>query len=212
MSRIAPYLIAVAIVVPAGLAQGVWSGRWARAEAFDARLAALRRVPLQFGEWTGEDVEPEARVFDRAGVAGGLMRRYRHRDGTSVSVMLVVGKPGPTSVHTPEVCYAGAGYEPASAREAVAVPGRDDAFWAIDFRKQDAPTPEYLRIYHAWDTGRGWRASASPRSDFAGSEALYKLYAVRATPRLDGPPGADPVLGFLGEFLPVVAAAIPPPA
>ena len=210
MSRIAPYLIAVAIVVPAGLAQGVWSGRWARAEAFDARLAALRRVPLQFGEWTGEDVEPEARVFDRAGVAGGLMRRYRHRDGTSVSVMLVVGKPGPTSVHTPEVCYAGAGYEPTSAREAVAVPGRDDAFWAIDFRKQDAPTPEYLRIYHAWDTGRGWRASANPRADFAGTGSLYKLYVVRPMSRVGVSPGDDPVVAFLKRFLPEVKTRLLP--
>lgn len=210
--RIAPYLIALAIVVPAGLAQGLWSGRWVRAESFDARLAALRRVPLEFGGWTGEDVEPEARVFDRAGVAGGLMRRYQHRDGTSVSVMLVVGKPGPTSVHTPEVCYVGAGYEAASDRVPVAVPGRDDAFWAIDFRKQGTPTPEYLRIYHAWDAGRGWRASANPRADFAGTGSLYKLYAVRPMSRVGGSPGDDPSLGFLGEFLPLVAAAIPPPA
>ena len=141
------------------------------------------------------------------------MRRYEAPDGSAVTMMIVCGLPGPTSVHTPEICYAGAGYEPATDRTKVTLPrplGPGDEFWTTDFLKQDTTTPEYLRIFHAWSVDGRWRASSNPRLDFGGSRALYKMYVVRPMPRIDGKPEDDLSLAFMRSFLPEVAKAIRP--
>ena len=58
------------------------------------------------------------RTMARAGIKGCVYRRYRNpRTGESVSVLLVCGRGGPISVHTPDVCYAGAGYRPTARSE-----------------------------------------------------------------------------------------------
>lgn len=207
-------LAALAIIVPTAIVQGRWSGRWSTSEAFDVRLAAMRKIPMKIGQWTGKNIEPEARTWERAGVAGGLMRRYEAPDGSVVTMMIVCGLPGPTSVHTPEVCYAGAGYEPATPRTQVAIPrslGPGDEFWSIDFLKQDTTTPEYLRIFHAWSTDGRWHASTNPRADFAGSRSLYKLYFVRSLPRLGVLPRADSAIAFMHQCLPEIAVALRSP-
>ena len=44
-------------------------------------------------------------------MTGYLLRTYTHRiSGETFQVLLVCGKPGPTSLHPPDVCYQGAGY------------------------------------------------------------------------------------------------------
>ena len=210
-------LAALAIILPAGVIQGVWSGRWTPAESFDARLAALGRLPLKLGDWTGRDLSPEERVFERAGAAGGLTRRYEDGRGGVVSVLLICGRPGPISVHTPEICYAGAGYAAVTPRVKVTLPANPGApltpaaeFWATDFRKSDSVTPDYLRIFYAWTVDGTTRPSANPRLDFAGTPALYKLYVVRPTSRLDGDPSRDPATAFIRQFLPAIKAALQP--
>lgn len=210
--RIFPYLIALAIIVPAGIVQGRWTGRWSPPERFDARLEALRRIPLQIGDWEGVDIEPEAKTWERAGVAGGMMRRYV-KSGSAVTILIVCGRPGPTSVHTPEVCYAGAGYDAVTAKSKVAVrsgTSHSDDFWTSDFLKRDTTLPEYLRIFHAWSVDGRWRASSNPRADFAGSTVLYKLYLVRPMPRVEKTSQEDPAFVLARGLLPEITKAIGP--
>ena len=106
------------------------------------------------------------------------------------------------TVHTPDLCYSGAGYEmvgePARAR--IATAGAAAAFWSARFRKSGPAGDSALRIHWAWSTGAAWEAPERPRWRFAGAPFLYKLYIVRDA-TADGPEG-DPSLPFLQAFLP----------
>ncbi len=209
MRRPLPSLVALLIVLAAGAVHGMWTGRWTRSHALEERSAALVRVPNSFGEWQGEDQKLDERTIEAAGIAGYLMRTYRNPRGEQVQVLIVCGRPGPISVHTPEICYAGAGYVQTS--EAVRTPaeatssGRPCDFWSLNFQKPGPTGPDRLRIYYAWGTGSNWIAADSPRIEFAGTPALYKMYLVRPAPTA----GRDATLdSFAQAFLPVLSEAL----
>ena len=64
------------------------------------------------------------------------------------SVLLVCGRPGPVSVHTPDVCYAGVGYAmenpPVLYQPPSATPSGE--FWMADFVQQKSTIPTHLRM------------------------------------------------------------------
>jgi hypothetical protein len=101
----------------------------------------------------------------------------------TVNVMLACGLPGPLTVHTPEVCYAGAGYEEDEdpvvhlASGARTVP----EFWMCKFSKPEALVPAELRLFWSWRAAGGWKASDNPRLQFAGQPVLYKMYVSHVT-------------------------------
>src|SRR5438067_10570351 len=103
--RTLPILAAIAVVVPCGVVSGLWTDRWGVSAEPAASAAKLAGLPLTVGVWEGEALAAESGGRGPAGVAGQLVRRYRNRlNGDVVSVLLVCGRPGPVSVHTPDVC------------------------------------------------------------------------------------------------------------
>src|SRR4051812_14378566 len=111
MQRTLPILISTAIVLLGGSVRGVWTHRWASDPDLEMASTRLDRVPMTIGDWTGQSVEYNEKDFSRAGIEGGLLRRYvNRRNGDAVTLLIVCGRPGPISVHTPEVCYPAAGY------------------------------------------------------------------------------------------------------
>jgi hypothetical protein len=129
------------------------------------------------------------------------MRRYVRQGGNdAVLVILMCGRAGQMAVHTPDVCYRGAGYEMAGTQSQQTLPG-GARFWTARFRPATPTSPE-LAIHWAWSAEGRWQAPDSPRLTFAGQPYLYKLYVVREA---SAAPGADPVItGFLQELLPVL--------
>src|SRR5262245_14554260 len=110
MLRILPGVIAVAAVVLTGLVHGYWTERWTPQEGPAPAAARMKDVSLVLGHWEGEALDFTPRQMD--GIAGYLYRRYVNRQsGQSVTVALCCGRPGPVAVHTPDVCYAGGGYD-----------------------------------------------------------------------------------------------------
>ena len=132
------------------------------------------------------------------------MRQYANpHTGDSTLVILMCGRAGRMSVHTPEVCYRGAGYE---MHDQPAVRSFKDAgsFWTAQFTKKSAVTTN-LRLCWAWNAHGKWEASASPRWQFRGEPFLYKLYVSHEASRQPGAaPGVDPTAEFMREFLPVL--------
>src|SRR5262245_32289500 len=113
MPRYTPALVAVALVVVSGLVHGFWTDRWSTSHAPAEAAERLARVPLDAGEWQGQDL-PNATRFTEA-ITGQMYRRYVHRStGSVVTVALICGLPGPVSIHTPDVCYKAGGYEVAT--------------------------------------------------------------------------------------------------
>jgi hypothetical protein len=211
-----PILFATAVVLLGGVVQGVWVDRWKTKHEPAEAAARLDRVALAVGDWTGRPSEFDVKEYAQAGIVGGLFRRYvNRRTGDAVTLLIVCGLPGPISVHTPEVCYAGAGYESTGPRDQTALPlGADQppsAFWKVRMRKLRSIAPELLEIHYGWSTTGTWRApERDPRFEFAGSPSLYKMYVVRQAPSTGASGEADPSLEFLRVLVPELRKSLFP--
>ncbi len=159
-------------------------------------------------------LDPDA--VAQAKLAGSLWRCYRNlQTGDVVSVLLVCGRPGPVSLHTPDACYGGAGYDMAGSPvrcDVPAAPAAPATFWTARFRKSGTPVPSDLHIYWSWNAKGAWEAADNPRLTFAGASALYKLYVICDAPPPDAPEAKDPGREFIGQFLPALQKALSPTA
>jgi hypothetical protein len=184
-----PHLIAGAcILLLFGVVQALTINR-ADANVDFKRLAdGLGAIPLVMSDWQGEDLEADALAARVADCEGMLQRRYTSNDGREISLMILVGRPGPLSVHLPEFCYRGLGYEeqgPTQHREFdSSTPSA--TFRVVNMENSRAIVPRHIRVYHSWNNGSGWSAPATPRLAFARASYLYKLYV---TP----PPSSSPL-------------------
>jgi len=177
----------------------------------------VARLPTGFGDWVGRDSEVDRRSLEAASITGYVSRRYMNPlTGSSFGVLLVCGRPGPISVHTPDICYAGAGYVIAGAPVRFALdygnpPRPAELFWA-DFDKPEAASASKMRIFWAWSTGGPWKAPENPRLAHAAHRALYKLYVIRDAPAAAPPAAGDEAAGFLKDLLPVLDKTLNPAA
>lgn len=210
-------IVASAVLVLAGTAvvQGVWSDRWNGKHDLDRALARLDAAPLTAGTWMGRTADLDAEMLDKAkrvGIAGSVRREFKRTpDGQNVTTILMCGRFGPLSVHTPDICYAGAGYVIHGAPMRVEVQrddGREASFWTARFHKPKSPEAAPLRLYWGWNAGEGWKAPGNPRWAFRMKPVLYKLYVAREMGTLDDPLPSDPGLAFLQSWLPELDRAL----
>jgi hypothetical protein len=196
--------LALIIIIASGIAHGLCSDRWSTAEELPAAVARMDRLPTTLDDWDGSDVELEPGATQRAEIAGSLVRRYVQRStGQEMLVMLVCGRPGPISVHTPDVCYQGAGYRMAGnrARQQVALPsGETVPFWKASFVKESFPGKDELRIWWSWHAGGAWQTAGEPRLAFARFPVLHKLYVIYRVSWRDRS-AADPTPAFAQRLL-----------
>jgi hypothetical protein len=210
MRHTLPIFAGFALLLFAGLVHGLWTGLWEESRALQDAATRVEQVPLVAGEWKGREMPIDHEAFAQAGARGYWMRSYiEGRTGESVTVLLMCGRWGKMAVHTPDLCYRGAGYEVAGekVRQAVATPAGPAAFWTARLRKPGAGATA-LRIHWAWSADGSWRAPDSPRWTFAGSPFLYKLYVVRDVTAEGDRPGTatgDPSQRWLEHFLPVLS-------
>jgi hypothetical protein len=197
----------VVVVVISGLVHGSWTNRWEKSQALAEAVASLQHMPRRLGDWRGEELEMDARQFQRAGVDGYKAMGYVDPfDGSTITTLLLVGRPGPVSVHTPGVCYGGAGYEmlgaPTRYEVAPSGGGPPAEFWVARFRKEGLGERHQLRIFWAWRPwGGAWQAADNPRLAFGRVPALCKLYVVREMTSPDEPLEDDPALGLIRLLL-----------
>ncbi|HEV3262991.1 MAG TPA: exosortase-associated EpsI family protein [Gemmataceae bacterium] len=207
MWRTVPIPAAVCLLIGYGLAEGLWTNRWVHSGAIESAVARLAEVPLTIGDWDATAKELSPREVEAGQIDGYLSREYVNRQTrTAVSVLIVCGRPGPIAVHSPEVCYAGAGYqvaaEPVKHAVTVAATGESATFKTARFLSPENALPDPLRIFWAW-TGDGvWKAPDNPRLQFAGSPVLYKLYVVRHTGNGDASLDKEPALKLVQLLLP----------
>lgn len=199
-------LPACLILTAAAAAHGWRTDRWGTSTDLPAAAARLDTIPLRVGDWEGVVVEvPDAQV-KAANVAGLTARKYTHRyTRVEVTVLILCGRPGPVSVHTPDVCYGNAGYMMGPVRtEPLA---DDQTAWVADFSKPGGQV-EPLRIRWAWSDGGAWVASGSPRTSYVRSRLLYKMYVVRPlSPKAD-PATASAERDLMKELLPALQTVL----
>ncbi len=200
---------ALALIAVCGIVHGLWADRWQPSPALEEALTRVELVPLEIGDWKAETVAGDAEAFEQAGAQAYWTRWYTNtRKRQTVLAILMCGRAGRMAVHTPEVCYRGAGFELFDKPVATPLRAQEGAdlgtFNTARFVKaSNLSSP--LRLYWSWNAGDGWRAPRSPRWEFRGRQFLYKLYVSH-----DQAPGndQDAAAELLQQLLPELRKAL----
>lgn len=197
--------IATLVTFASGLVYGSWTQRWGRAPSLDAAAKRVEELPSQLGPWHLQKELPMAKeVVEMLECAGYANRVYEHQgNGAIVNVALIVGPPGPTAVHTPEICYSSKAYEIAEPREKrffKTSKGGVHSLWSTTFKSPTVSADE-LRVYYGWSEGQQWTASQSPRFEFGGSPLLYKIQVASIAGSADGEKTSDSCQDFINSLL-----------
>jgi hypothetical protein len=214
MKRSLPVLAGGLILAVSGLVHGLWTDRWGASAAVEVATSRLNAVPLQIGDWQGEPLDLDARQLSVAEATGHLGRRYVERgSGREVNVVLLCGRSGPLSVHQPDVCYTGAGYQLSGGTEKWSAPpdasGNRYDLWVARFTRPGHDAVP-LRVFWAWSAEGDWRASEQPRLTFGGRSALYKLYVIHRMARPDETIDEGAGRAFMQVLLPELRKCLAP--
>lgn len=212
--RVTTFVFLALLTTASALLAGKFGNRWGVPVDMTAAANKLADVPTSFGPWeieTEDALDPLAR--ETLECAGEVVRTYRHREkGDVVRMALLVGPPGPLSVHTPEICYSSRDFSKQREPEHLEVLGaksRRHQLWAMPLKANDVDG-QSLDVAYGWNAGDGWLAPKEARFSFGGKSLLYKLQI--AVPVASGP--ADTVqadsacVRFLQDLLPVLDTAL----
>jgi hypothetical protein len=208
MKRMLPAVVAVALVLIAGLVHGFWTDRWHTNKAVEAAVANLNRVPRVVGDWKAEPMKGDLSDKD---IPGQLFLNYvNQKTGDSITVALVCGRPGPVAIHTPDVCYPASGFK-VGRKLPYSPPGFKDAhFFTTEVAHSSAADQKHQRIFWSWFAAGRWEAPENPRLTFTRRfPVLYKLYVLREMVA-DVPIEQDPCVEFLRQILPELEKALEP--
>jgi hypothetical protein len=215
LQKIIPLVAAGVLIVATTFWEGQFTQRWAKREVTDVQkefAARLATIPMEFGDWTAREIQGDERQLALAGAIGSFSRVYTSEStGAQVNVFFITGAAPDITKHTPDQCYAGAGYEMADEdmRYTVDSPsGPADYRTAVFVKRAPGKLPEMLRIFWSWSTDGAWTAPSQAQITFAYAPAIYKMYAISAVSAERQPAQEGPTVGFLREFLPEVDRAL----
>ncbi|MDH3719365.1 MAG: EpsI family protein [Planctomycetota bacterium] len=187
MTRILPIAIACGLIGVVTYLQGTWTQRWSTAPEEDMKQMAERyqTIPLEVGDWQGEDLPSSERELQRAGGKASISRKYTNRQtGEVVSVFVILGYSRDVAVHTPDACYVGRGYQmerrPIVSR--VTSEGSTATMKTSTFLKEQGEAAIHQRIFWAWTHDGQWEAPQSPRWKYGGRTILNKVYLISNIP------------------------------
>jgi len=197
--------ILVAGTTAGGFIHGQMSNRWGpHADSREAARRLADPLPERVGNWVlRRETELEEGVVKLLHCPSYISRVYEHNStGDVVSVAVLLGPPGPISVHTPEICYSGHDYSVEATRRRATLTdssGEQHTFWEVGLkanRREDGK----LKVLYGWGVGGPFQAAESPRFGFGGVTHLYKvqLAALDVSGKEDFNPSED----FLKSFLP----------
>lgn len=215
ISRLLSFIVAAVILIGSGMAYGLLAED---SEKLDQAADRVPRVPMEIGDWramAAEDDDADERSFEQTGAKGYWIRTYVHQHTrVSIRVILMCGRAGKMAVHTPDVCYGGAGYDLLDQPKVCVIRNElgDELsrFWTGNFVKRKS-VADSIRLYWGWTPQGTWEASGNPRWQYRGEPFLFKMYVSRnlggAAP---GPAEADPTESFLSQFVPELKQALFP--
>lgn len=169
----------LAVTLFAGVVYGRLTGRWGPRPDVVSAAYRLKQVPQILGDWECKSDDPldpvSARILQ---CTGALHRVYQNvRTGDVVRFFVILGPPGPTAVHTPEICYSSKDYKITQARTRWTLDKSQkplDEFWDLRLEASDV-SGSGLRSLYGWTNTQHWQATESPRFKYGGSPYLYKL-------------------------------------
>src|SRR5437764_2704974 len=165
---LAGFLILLVGTLGVGIVQGRITNRWGLRS--DAEIAGDRlrpALPAEVGNWRMRSDEklpdPVAAILQ---CNGAVSRVYEHQQtGDIVRLAVLLGPPGPISVHTPEVCYSSREYTAGGERRKTTITADDEkthTLWQLALTANNLDSSS-LRVFYGWSTGTVWEATARPR-------------------------------------------------
>ncbi len=203
------------LLVAGSYCQGRLIGRWEPLP--NAPVVDLAAIPAELDAWTaGDDLTLEPEQLETAGVDRYLARTYEHEEtGEVLSVLVLSGPGGPISVHPPDVCFAGRGYQAESVITPVRVStplGGDHRFAMTIFRSPPSEGDQRVQLFWAWSRDGNWSTPSNPRLTFARYPRVYKLYVSRFLRPEQGRQDVDDCLAFMNQLLPELQKLLAEPS
>jgi hypothetical protein len=200
-------LLMLAILAVSAFVHGTWSNRWTNAAQVQGR-DLLSGIESPVGDWRGGEFL-QINPADVPANTKCVSRRFDPiKEGSPMVVSLTSGSPGAVAVHTPDVCYLGAGYQLRGSVSRQTIPladGSSASFWVGDFVKTKATGDDVIRVRWAWSGGGEWQAPDYPRWVFARVPVLYKLYMVHNLTDDDDLTKNDPYRKFVADLVPALS-------
>lgn len=205
------HLIAALVVLTvSGIVHGMWTSRWA-GNAATSGANLLEEVGDRVGDWRPDEFQkinpaelpPNTRCDSR--------RFQPLQAGKPLLASLTSGSPGAVAIHTPDVCFLGAGWKLRGAvtRQTVALDdGKTASFWMADFTKTSATGSENIRVRWAWTADGTWQAPDYPRWVFARAPILYKFYLMHPLTDDADLTREDPYRKFAAALMPLMSRQI----
>ena len=201
---------AFAVVIGSGVVHGVWTDRWSEQRDLAESATRLDQLPMIVGAWHGSPVEMDK--DPNTGLAGMIARRYVNaNNGKVVTLFLACGRAGAVCTHTPEVCYAGSGFEVEKPTRFVLPSTTAEAppeFWTARFVRERASGKTHLRIFWSWHGSESWKVAENPRLSFAGERDLHKMELIREQITADEPMEGDACVEFMQDLLPALKQSV----
>jgi hypothetical protein len=206
MKHALPIVVAFGVVLVSGVVHGLWTDRWLPSNELRAASDRLASLPLELSDWDANEEEMDPAEQSMAEIEAYRKIRFVNRTTKAeVQFLIVCGRPGPISVHTPNICYLGAGYAVAgmNKRTLELAAGGDPVEIQVGlFRKEEAGGPILQRTIWSFSTNGEWRVPDNARQAYARSRFLYKIYMARSLARADELVDKDPTLELLRSLLP----------
>jgi hypothetical protein len=217
--QILPIVAVVVLITLGTLYEGKVTERWAKYESERLRLFTeqLDDVPASFDSWEGVETPLTEEAFAATNCTGYVSRVYKNTNtAEEVSVYLVAGTARHITIHTPDWCYPGAGFE----KEEDVTPHIIDcggeppmpvAFSTAVFRKEELSEIQRLRIFWSYSEDGVWEGPTLAKARYANRPALYKVYLIAPAPS-DQTPDDSPSVEFAKVFMPLLNRILFPPA
>ena len=173
----------ILVLIAGAVASGSLNRRWASSEEMNVAAARLVDLPRSFGPWRLVEEKPFSKsVCETLACAGHISARFVNDETKrEVNAFVIVGPPGQTSVHRPDICLDAQSFKsegPAKAEDIVSDSGQKvlGSVWVQSFDVARLDGSRLMTAY-AWSDGNGWSASVSPRLMYGGGSHLYKVQA-----------------------------------
>lgn len=183
--------------------QGRYAYRWAIPTALPSAVHQLSTIPHNFQDckcvYTLKFKEETIRLLQCSGYINYIFENTK--TGQLVNLAIIVGPSGPTSVHTPEICFSTKNYDIQSPRTQFHIRNKDE-FWNVNFRSLD-PGMGLLTVVYAWFGSNSWVATENPRITLNKYPFLYKLQIASQLTASKDHHRENHCKEFLTDFLPI---------
>jgi hypothetical protein len=208
VKQLIPLVIAVSLIAAGTVYQGKLTDRWnpQDSELLQAFTTRLDSVPSEFKDWSSRETPLTEKEFKATNCTNYVSRIYTHKpSGEEVSVYLVVGTARHVTIHTPDWCYVGAGYEMEGDSKPFTVELGSEVheFTTARFRKENTEGVNRLRIFWSYSDDGKWVGPSWPKTHFAGKPALCKVYLITNIGEEEDVVDS-PSIEFAKTFLPIL--------